>query len=71
MSHHGKVIEPSSLSPVIDISPELAVEKDVASPEDGPGPLASVVLIEQIKRAGAIMKVRPYEVITFVLVLAV
>lgn len=59
VSHAGEEISPMSLSAAIDISPELEVDDDVVvTVNDGPGPLASAVLIQQIKQAGATKKVR-------------
>lgn len=58
VSHAGDVVEPMSLSSAIDISPPAANVEPSLSPEDGPGPLASAVLIEQIKQVGATAKVR-------------
>lgn len=57
VSHAGDVVEPMSLSSAIDISSPAADEEPSMSPEDGPGPLASAVLVEQIKRVGATAKV--------------
>ncbi|CAM9823542.1 unnamed protein product [Ascophyllum nodosum] len=53
VSHAGGEVEPMSLSSAIDISPPPPTEEISLSPEDGPGPLGSAVLVEQVKRAGA------------------
>lgn len=58
VSHAGDEVKPMSLSAAIDISPELDVGDAVVAINDGPGPLASTVLIHQIKQAGATKKVR-------------
>lgn len=59
VSHDGGVIEPVSLSSTIDISPAPVTEDATALERDGPGPLASAVLIEQVKLAGATKEVWP------------
>lgn len=56
VSHAGKIVEPKSLSAAIDISP-LPEEPPVDN-KDGPGPLASAALIEQVKQAGGAEEVR-------------
>lgn len=58
VSHAGGVIEPVSLSSAIDISPARDMEDIAVAEKDGPGPLASAVLIEQVKQAGAANEVR-------------
>lgn len=59
VSHAGKIVEPASLSATIDISPPAITDPEApaAAENDGPGPLASVVLIEQAKKAGATKEV--------------
>lgn len=60
VSHAGRLVEPVSLSAAIDISPPAITEPEApaVSEKDGPGPLASAVLIEQVKKAGATEEVR-------------
>ena len=58
VSHAGGEVKPMSLSAAIDISPELDAGDAVVPINDGPGPLASTVLVQQIKQAGATEKVR-------------
>ncbi|CAN0479074.1 unnamed protein product [Ectocarpus sp. 12 AP-2014] len=55
VSHAGKIVEPASLSATIDISPPAITDPEApaVAENDGPGPLASAVLIEQAKKAGA------------------
>ncbi|CAM9591577.1 unnamed protein product [Ectocarpus sp. 8 AP-2014] len=55
VSHAGKIVEPVSLSATIDISPPAITDPEApaVAENDGPGPLASAVLIEQAKKAGA------------------
>eukprot|EP00903_Cladosiphon_okamuranus_P018374 g16902.t2 len=53
VSHAGRLVEPVSLSATIDISPPLKPDVTVYDDRDGPGPFASAVLIEQVKKAGA------------------
>lgn len=59
VSHAGRLVEPVSLSAAIDISP-VAIT-DIGAPavaeKDSPGPFASAVLVEQVKKAGAIKEV--------------
>ncbi|CAM9329163.1 unnamed protein product [Laminaria digitata] len=58
VSHAGGEVKPVSLSAAIDISPQLDMGDAVVPINDGPGPLASTVLIQQIKQAGATKKVQ-------------
>eukprot|EP00752_Nemacystus_decipiens_P015157 g13502.t2 len=53
VSHAGRLVEPVSLSAAIDISPPVVGDAPGIDDKDGPGPLASAALIEQIKEAGA------------------
>lgn len=62
VSHAGRPVEPVSLSAAIDISPpsNADLEAPAVSREDRPGPLGGAVLIEQVKKAGAIEEVYIY-----------
>lgn len=48
VSFAGEVVEPHSLSAAVDVTPG----------DQGGGPLGSAVLVEQLKRAGALKEVR-------------
>lgn len=58
VSHAGRLVEPVSLSATIDISPPVVTDAAAVEEKDGPGPLASAALIEQVKKAGATKEVR-------------
>lgn len=56
VTHDGEILEPASLSAALDISPPI--DDPTTDETDGPGPLASAALVEQIKRVEATKEVR-------------